>query len=254
MAKLAYNFSTSSPRVKKFKAGTGWTATTQPGIMALVTATAVGGIIPCTTTSGVDVVGHSLDTTVYTTTQSATMVEGVVSILTNPDAVFSYLISGAAASSTALLTTTNTVASAGGTAITITTGDPVPNSPTMLDGYVFGITANNVGLSRKVTTVSATVATVLVPFPFAIAVGDKFIILPFNYGGLSSLGGTNGTLTTTLEQIRQDIASTTTGVTLRHLDLFFDFQGTVVTTATAAISPGTFLQSMVNDHIYSGGT
>jgi hypothetical protein len=57
-----------------------------------------------------------------------------------------------------------------------------------------------------------------------------------------------------LEQIRQDIASTTTGVTLRHLDLWFDTHGTTVTSSTAATSPGTFVQSMPTDHVFMGNT
>lgn len=258
MAKLAYTFSACSPLIKKYKVGTGFSATSQAGIMAIVASTGVGGVLPCTTTGGVDVLGHTLDSgqasAVYTTTQSTTMVEGIVSIVTNPDAVFNYCISGGATSSTALLTTTNSTASSAGTLITITTGDPAPNSGTMLDGYAYCITGNNVGLSRKITTVAATTATLLVPFPFTIAVGDKFILLPFNVGGLSSLGGTNGTLTTTLEQIRMDIASTTTGVTLRHVDLWFDYQGTQVTTTTAATSPNTQLQTMAWDHVFALGT
>lgn len=237
MAKLAYTFSSCSPLIKKFKAGTGFTATTSPGIQVLVSSTGVGGVLPCTTTGGVDVIGHSLDTTTYTVTQSTTMVEGVVSVITNPDGVFSYLMSGTAASGGALNLTTNSAASSAGTLITITTGDVAPNSPTMLDGVAYCVKGNNVGLSRKITTVAATTATLLVPFPFTIAAGDQFILSPFNIGGLSSLGGTNGTLTTTLEQIRGDIASTTTGCTLRHLDVQIDYQGAPTTSSTVQSIP-----------------
>lgn len=246
MAKLAHTLSGGAPIIKKFKAGTGFTATTQAGIGVIVSSTGVGGVLPCTTTSQTDTVGHSLDTTTYTTTQATTMVEGVVSVVVNPDGVFSYLMSGTAASGGALNLTTNSAASTGGTLITITTGDVAPNSPTMLDGVAYGISGNNMGLSRKITTVAATTATLLVPFPFTIAVGDTFILSPFNVGGLSSLGGTCGTLTTTLEQVRGDLASTTAATALRHLDVFVDYQGAPRTNST--------LLAMANDHIYGQAT
>ena len=231
MAKLAYMQSSASPLVKKFKLGNTAAFATLGGVPALVSQTASAGIAPATTTGGVDFLGMSLDTGTYTTTQSASMVEGQVSLVTNADAIYSWLMSGTAASGGALNLTTNSAASAGGTLITITTGDVAPNGPTMLDGVVYGISGNNTGLSRKITAVAATTATVAVPFPFAIAVGDTFILSPFSPGGLSSLGGTSGTLTTTLEQVRGDIASTTTGFAIRSIDVQIDYQGTPRTTS-----------------------
>jgi len=244
MAKQAYNLSSTSDKIKKFKIGTASLATA--GVPILVSQTAAGGVVACTTTAAADVLGCSLDTAIYTTTQSTTMVEGVISVLVNPDAAYSWLMTGAAAEGTALVTTTNSSANTAGTAITITTGDPAPNSPTMLDGVAYCISGNNVGLSRKVTTVTGTVATLVVPFPFTIAAGDVFILSPFNIGGLSSLGGANGTLSTLLTQIRGDLASTTTGVQLRHLDVNIDYQGAPRTSST--------LVSLFMDHIYALNT
>jgi hypothetical protein len=68
---------------------------------------------------------------------------------------------------------TNTAASSGGTTITHTAID------TTVDGYstIYCRTGLNRGKSRKVTTVTSTaVETVVVPFPYAIAVGDTFCV------------------------------------------------------------------------------
>jgi len=74
---------------------------------------------------------------------------------------------------TAPVEVTNTAASAGGTTITHTAID------TTVDGYstLYCRTGANQGLSRKVTTVTSTsIETVVIPFPYAIAVGDTFCI------------------------------------------------------------------------------
>lgn len=67
---------------------------------------------------------------------------------------------------------TNTAASSGGTTVTFATID------TTVDGYstMYCRTGANRGLSRKVTTVGTTSSVAVVPFPYAIAVGDKFAI------------------------------------------------------------------------------
>jgi hypothetical protein len=221
--KLAYCLSSTSPKKKTFKIGVASLATA--GVPVLVSQTGSGGIVAATTTGGVDCLGVTLDTGIYTTTQSTTMVEGTVNVLINPDAVYAALMSGAAAAGTALATTTNSAANSAGTTITITTGDPAPNSPTMLDGVAYCIAGNNVGLSRKITGVAATTATLVVPFPFTISTSDVFILSPFNLGGLTSLGGTSVTLTTLLDQVRGDLASTTAGFTARHVEVVIDTQG-----------------------------
>jgi hypothetical protein len=68
---------------------------------------------------------------------------------------------------------TNTAASSGGVTITHTAID------TTVDGFstLYCRTGLNRGKSRKVTTVTSTaVETVVVPFPYAIAVGDTFCV------------------------------------------------------------------------------
>src|SRR6185369_8958591 len=175
-----------------------------------------------------DYVGLSLDTAVYTTSQATVLANGpgVVSLCVSPDVAIRNRISGAATPGTAMTTITNSVASSGGTAVTITSGDAAPNSPTMVDGTVVCIKGSNVGIRRKITSVSATVCTVLVPFPYTIAVGDVFVMVPFFPGAGTALGGDDLTLTTTpgtlATEARQDVATTTAGVRFAHLDLQID--------------------------------
>jgi hypothetical protein len=69
---------------------------------------------------------------------------------------------------------TNTAASSGGVTITHAAID------TTVDGFstIYCRTGANRGKSRKVTTVTSTsIETVVVPFPYAIAVGDTFCVV-----------------------------------------------------------------------------
>lgn len=231
MANFAFTFSGAGPIVKKYRVGAGAPDFTVAGAPAVVAATTAAGILPqAAATVGVNL-GLSLDTAVYTTTQSASMIEGQVTLVVNPDAVYRLLMSGGATAGTALPVITNSADSTGGTAVTITTGDIVPNSPTMLDGTLIGLTGNNAGLRRRVTTVSATVFTVLVPFPYTIASGDTFTVVPYFPGGITATGtaGDNLTLTTTpgtlATQAQAAAASSTAGVRYGHVDIQYDIAG-----------------------------
>jgi hypothetical protein len=69
---------------------------------------------------------------------------------------------------------TNTAASSGGVTITHSAID------TTIDGYstLYCRTGANRGLQRRVTTVTSTsIETVVIPFPYAIAVGDTFCVV-----------------------------------------------------------------------------
>jgi hypothetical protein len=135
-------------------------------------------------------------------------------------------MSGTAAAGGLLPLITNSAASTGGTAVTITTGDIVPNSPTMLDGTLICLTGANQGLRRKITSVSATVFTVVVPFPFTLASGDTFTAVPYFPGAQTALGGDDLTLTTApgtnATEADATVATTTVGVRFVHLDLEYD--------------------------------
>ena len=113
-------------------------------------------------------------TLTYSTVQADT--EGLVRVYINPDAVYEALMSGGAAEGTVLQTVTNSTASAGGT--TVTAADTMENS--MDDGTCWGLSGNNVGLSRKVTTFTANTSWVVtVPFPRAVAVNDTYTAVPY---------------------------------------------------------------------------
>ena len=184
--------------VKHYKVG----ASAAAGIP--VTETSAAGIANGTTTAIADAVGVTIDASTYTTTQSASMIEGVAAVVINPDAVVRALMVSAATGNTQLNLTTNSAASAGGTVITITSGDAAPNSPEMSGGLAYGVSGNNVGLSRVITSTAATTATVTVPFPYAIAANDTFILIPWSAPGVSSA---EATLTTDLVNVRGDQAA-----------------------------------------------
>ena len=252
MANLGYILSGAGPVIKKFKVG----ATPDfavAGAPAVVAATTDAGVVPVTAGTVGLTVGLALDTSTYTTTQATVAASGdaQVSVVVNPDAVVRFRISGGATPGTALTYITNLTASSGGTAITITTGDVVPNSPTVLDGTAICISGANVGQRRRITTVSATVATVLVPFPYAIAVGDRFVVLPYFPGGITATGtaGDNLTLTTTpgtlATEARVDVASSTAGNRYAHMDIVCD------TADQTRLLLETFLLAKPSVHLYN---
>ena len=229
MSNLGYILGGSAPVLKKVFVGAGTPDFTVAGAPATVALTGSAGVLPQSAGTLALFAGLALDTATYTTTQATIASNGApgqVTLVVNPDLVIRNRVSGSATAGTALTTITNSAASTAGTAITITTGDAAPNSPTMLDGTVFCTKGANVGLRRKITTVSATVCTVVVPFPYTIASGDVFVMLPFAPGAGTVLGGDDLTLTTTpgtlATEARQDVATTTAGVRFTHLDLQID--------------------------------
>jgi hypothetical protein len=162
-------------RILSFKVG----ATVAAGVYAMVDTNQYGEVIPCSTTSATDGLGVALNTGTYSTTQGAT--EGVVEVVINPYGVTRAKVSGSSTADTALSAATyhvltNTSASAGGTVVTATTA-----GTDFTGGYCFMLTGANAGLKRVITTVTSTTSiTVTVPFPNAIAVGDKALILPYS--------------------------------------------------------------------------
>ena len=168
-----------TPVIKKYKVAASHIA----GIIVIRSATATAGVSTSTTTSVADAVGLVLERNqalaqggdvVYSTTQGDD--EAVYSVIVNPDLILRMLMSGGATASTALTAHDITTASAAGTVLT--TGDD-HSSPTVLDGLAWFTSGANVGQSRKITTVSTTAATVLVPFLNDTVVGDLFIDVPW---------------------------------------------------------------------------
>ena len=184
------------------------------GIPAIV-VTDIVGIRPCTTTSFADSPGLIIDTATYSTTQAdldndpvdatvggyntiSNMDMGrVVSVSTRPDLVIEALMSYGATESTALQLIVNTSASAGGTVVS----DADYSANDQVGGVIWCIRGNNAGHARTITSDTAsTSATVTVPFPRAIAVGDEFLWCPWNAYGThgADLDGSGFLQTTTL--------------------------------------------------------
>lgn len=214
------------------------------GIPLLRGATSNAGVINATTTSLADFVGVSVDAATYTTTQAADMIEGVVSVIINPDAVWRALMTSSATSAQ-LNIVTNSVAETAGTVVTITTGDAAPNSPTMLDGTMLCVAGANYGLTRNITSVAATTATATVPFPQDIAASSVWILVPFQPAQTGASAVTVD-LVTNLRDVRAD-ADAAGGGAIEVVDVEFD------TGSQARARQNSYLHFLAADHFLKGG-
>ena len=201
-----YHFYGGAGLNKKMKMGA---AIVAPGIIVIGGAGSNVGVIPVIATNFADAFGLALDLATYSTVQAA--VEGIVTVDVRPDLVIRALMSGAAGEGTALTTLTNTSASAGGT--TCTAAGFSAND--MDGGMLWGLSGNNVGQSRSITTFTAsTSAVVVVPFPQAIAVNDTMLHCPFNVAGTGAAGADGPawlTTTTLFTQANADAAAAAGG-------------------------------------------
>jgi hypothetical protein len=241
MAKFGYTLSGSAPVMKRFKIQASFATA---GIFAIGGATTESGCKPSTSTSVADSLGLTLDTATYTTTKAVAMVEGVVTVCINPDLIAEFKMANGATAGTVCVATTASAAQSTGLDVTITTGDPAPNSPEMIDGTIIGISGANVGLSRIITASSATKATVTVPFANSIASGDKFLLVPWQ--GMGTVAKVVN-LTSNFAEARHDIA-VATGAALRPIEFKVDFSS-----ATAALR-NSFLYVLNNDHVLNTAT
>jgi len=232
---LAYLLNGGAPLIKRYKSGSTFAAA---GGYATITADGGAGVVLGLATTVADQVGLSLDTTTYSTTQGDA--EAVVSLIVNPDAVLRIRMGRTATAGTQLQVTTNSAANTAGTGITITAGDDAPNSEEKDEGTIACVSGANLGQSRKITSTSATVYTVTVPFLNDIASGDQFLAVPWTP---ADVVGDNVNLTTNLQEGRQDIA-VGTGADLRIFDLEFDY---------ASVSHArrqSFVYALFDDHVW----
>lgn len=211
------------------------------GIYATVAAADNAGIVVGLRTTVGSQVGVTVDTGTYSTTQGDT--EGVVTVITNPYGVYRALMVGTEASAQLTLTT-NSVADAGGTVVTITTGDPAPNSPTMDEGTIVCVSGANVGQTRKITSVAATTATVLVPFTNDLVSGDEFIAVPW---AVNDTAGDNVNLSLNFSNAQQNVA-VGTGADLRPMALEFDVS------SVANARQKSYVYALLVSHIATQGT
>lgn len=211
---LAYTFSGGAPVIKKYRVGSGSTANAGGYVSSAVANGS--GVVLGLTTSVVSQVGHTLDAATGSTTPTSDSTP-VTSVVVNPDAVYRMLIvKGATGGQLDILTE-----SAGGskTANTITTGETAPNSPESDEGTIVCIAGANKGQMRKITSTSATVATVTEGWVNNNASGDVFLLLPWELSGPA--GANNINLTTNLANARQDVA-VGTGALFRPVEFQID--------------------------------
>lgn len=132
------------------------------------------GVVPDTTTSGLNLIGLAVDTRTASTDAQVAAGAGdrsdgnnasFVRVVINPDACYRAKLNNGATEDTALALITQSAASAAGT----TVGG---GSPTLTDeATVWGYSGANVGHTRFATAAS----TVVQAFPNAIAAGDEFL-------------------------------------------------------------------------------
>lgn len=240
---LAYTLTGSAPLVKRYKVGV---SSTVSGIPITIGAAGSAGVSICDVTAAVDALGVSVDTATYSTTQGDT--EGMIAVIVNPDAVYRVRMSGSATLGAALTVTTNDVAETAGVEINKTgasgVGDPDPNSPTKDEGIAFCLSGANAGQSRKIVTVGATTATVLVPFLNDIGSGDEFLIVPWC---AMDVAGNDIQLTTNLQEARQDVI-VGTGIDFRIIDLDWAFPD-----RTSARTQS-YVLGLLDDHVLNNTT
>lgn len=185
------------------------------GIPLLMSTEAEAGLDAPTTTNCADMVGINLDTATYVTAQQTdgSSAERTVRVIINPDIIISALLSGSGTSGTSLTLYDVTTASTDG--LSVTTGDNF-SSPEYDDGAIWGYDGANAGQIRKITSTSATAATVTVAFDNDTVVGDNFMVAPFWPGDDQS---DTVTLTSDFAQVDASVATTASGAELMPLEI-----------------------------------
>lgn len=212
---FAYNLSgIATPHMKKFQIGA--TLSTR-GVPVLVGGAGEEGLIAASTTAAADLVGITVDTATLVTAQQTDSSDpaATVTVIINPDACYKAALSGGATSGTALTLYDVTTASTNG--LTVTTGDAW-NCPTYDEGVVWGYDGANAGIARKITSVSATAATVTVAFPNDTAVGDNFLRAPF-VGSPVGMENQFVQLTSALDEVDTSVAIDTDNNNFRIVEL-----------------------------------
>ena len=164
----------STAIVKKFQVAA--SNTTLIGRPYLKTADAGTGIVLATVSGAVDFVGVNIDTAgTYVTAQQTDNSDTArtTSLIVNPLAVYRARLNSGATEGTALSIRTVTTASTDGLTVTHSAFDA--SSPELDEGTVWGYSGANAGKARKITSTSTTATTVIVAFPYDIAVGDTFL-------------------------------------------------------------------------------
>lgn len=205
------------------------------------------GVIAATTTAAVGLVGCTLDTATYQAGQNTdnyTDNAASVTVIINPQAVWRAKLCGGATENTALPLFSCTTASATGLSVTSTNATDL-SSPTMDEGVIFGYDGVNGGIGRKITSVAATVATVITAFPRDNAVGDRYFVVPL-CGSPFGFEMSNPQLTTLLTQVDATAAVSLTPVNFNTVEM--DLRD-----SAASGSTNSYVFLVGNGHVFSAG-
>src|ERR1041385_461785 len=225
--------------VRRYKLGASGTFAT-PGIPAIMAATN-GNVTVCSTTAAADALGLAVGTGTYiTTTNSANLPEATIEVDINPFCILEATMSGGATEGTALTVLTNTSGETNGTVLTATI-----QSNDIDGGTLWRYQNGNGAQTRTITThTSTTSLTVTVPFQQDIALGDTFLVCPWNETGTGA-GGNDGSaqiqVTTNLYQADATSASGT-GIKAQVVELIL--RGTT----------NSAVRFLLNDHVFNGAT
>lgn len=229
---LGYIISGAAPILRKYQTAA---TVSRTGIPHLVPAAGGAGVAQATTTAAAGMIGCNVDTATFVTAQQTdgTKAERLITVISNPDAVWKAKLSGGAGNDVALALQTETTGDA--TGLVVTTGATWA-APTFDEGVVWGFSGANAGQVRKITSVSATAGTVTVAFENDIAINDVFLRAPF-----FTLQGATAQLTTLLDQVDATIA-VGTGAGFRCVELILNdtsFEGRT----------NSFILMMPTDHV-----
>lgn len=237
--RYAQDFYGTRPIIKKYRIS----ATTAVGVPLLAAAAGGTGLQQASTTSAANAVGLANEAATYSTTQGSVLSE--VAVIVNPFGIFEARLSGGAAAGTQLGIWTNSAADAAGLTVTITTGDAVPNAPTMDEGFIACVAGSNVGAMRKITSVTATTAVVIDPWNNDLVSGDVFIYGPIFPG--DAVSSATAQLTTGAAEIDASAANATDAA-LRTVELQLDVSS-VANARQRAVAMVLF-----DDHIFARTT
>lgn len=168
--------SNGTPVIKKFQVGE---TMANAGVPVVVAGSGHYGVRLPTTIAAANCMGVTLDAVTTNTTQptDGSDPRRRVSVVVNPDAVLKARLAGGATTGTALGTETENTATS--TGLIAKSGTDFSNFD---EGGVWWYSGNNAGPTsfRKIITGDATDADVGVPWTNDPAVGDKFVVVPFN--------------------------------------------------------------------------
>lgn len=239
--KFAYDLTGAAPHLKRYQVNA---SLLTPGVPVLKGGSNSKGIVACSTTAAVGVVGVTTDTATFVSAQQSDNSDPArtVGVIINPLGCYRAKLSGGATENTALTSVPVSTISSDG--LTVTTGTDW-TSPESDEGVIFGYSGANAGIGRKITSSGATAATLLVALPNDTRVGDGFFRVPYcasPYGYETQYVQ----LTTALTQLDTSVAVNTTNVNFRVVELELrDFGGNGLTNSFAII--------MANGSVWSAG-